>query len=106
MHANTAPGSHKLAAPDWLWSEDRQLKQTVFAEIQAVTGRTFTLDAATLDDDSNAKCTELYIPSNSFLDKDHAGNIWINEPFSKLLSFVEHCQHANSLHLLTHLVAF
>ena len=95
--AKAAFNSPKPAAPDWLWSEDRQLKQTVFAEIQALSGRTFTLDAAALDDGSNAKCTEFCNPSNSFLDKVHTGNIWINAPFSKLLSFVQHYQHCKQL---------
>ena len=49
---------NKATCPDWLWTEDRQLKRTVYTEIQALSGRTFTLDAVANDDGSNAHCTE------------------------------------------------
>ena len=29
---------NKATCPDWLWTEDRQLKHTVFTEIQALSG--------------------------------------------------------------------
>ena len=88
---------YKGPAPDWLWSEDRQLKKPVFAEIQALSGCKFTLDAAALDDGSNTQCTEFCSPANSFLDKTHTGHIWINAPFSKILSFVQHYLHCKQL---------
>ena len=84
-------------APDWLWSEDRQLKQLIFAEVQALSGRKFTLGAAATDNGSNAKCDEFCSPANSFLDSVHTGHIWINAQFSKLLSFVQHYLHCKQL---------
>ena len=93
-----APALHnKTTAPDWLWSEDRQLKQPGFAEIQALSGRKFTLDAAALSDGSNAMCTDFCSPSDSFLDRTHTGHLWINAPFSNLLAFVQHYLHCKQL---------
>ena len=40
-----AHSQHTPSAPDWLWSEHRRILPTVFAEIEALLGRTFTLDA-------------------------------------------------------------
>ena len=68
-------------------TEDRQLKHTVFTEIQALSGCKFTLDAASNDDGSNALCTEFCSPSNSFLDGVRIGHMWINAPFTKLMPF-------------------
>ena len=88
---------NKATCPDWLWTEDRQIKPTVFAEIQALSGRTFTLDAAANEDGSNAHCTEYCSPANSFLDKTHTGHLWINAPFTKLLAFTQHYLHCKQL---------
>ena len=59
-------------------------------EIQALSGRQFTLDAAANDSGDNALCTEFHSPSNSFLSKTHdSGHMWINAPFMKLLDFLK-----------------
>ena len=49
---------NKATCPDWLWTEGRQLKHTVFTENQSLLGCNFTLDAAANADGSNAHCTE------------------------------------------------
>ena len=87
----------KPATPDWLWSENRKLLPTVFQEIQALCGRNFTLDAAANDSGDNAVCTNFCSPSNSFMSKEHTGHIWINAPFTQLLSFVQHYLHCKQL---------
>ena len=88
------PSATKPAAPDWLWTEDRQIRSTAFAEIEALAGRAFTLDAAANDAGDNAMCADFCSPSNSFLAAEHTGHIWIHAPFTKLLPFVQHYLHS------------
>ena len=87
----------KATCPDWLWTEDRQLKHTAFTEDQALSGCKFALDAAANDDGSNAHCTECCSPSNSLLDGVHTGHMWINAPFTKLMPFLQHSLHCKQL---------
>lgn len=87
----------KPLAPDWLWTEDRQIRQTAFAEIEALAGRVFTLDAAANDAGDNAMCAQFCSPANSFLDAEHTGHIWINPPFTQLPSFMQHYLHCKQL---------
>ena len=89
--------SHKPSAPDWLWSEDRRLLPTAFSEIQALSGRTFTLDAAADGSGNNTHCTNFCSPSNSFLSTVHTGHIWINAPFTQLTAFLQHYLHCKQL---------
>lgn len=70
---------------------------TVFTEIEALSGRAFTLDAAANDGGDNALCTDYCSPSKSFFDTVHTGHIWISVPFCKLLSFVQHYMHCKLL---------
>ena len=93
--ASTKPAV-KPPDPDWLWTEDRQIRRTAFAEIEALAGRAFTLDAAANDAGDNAMCDQFCSPANSFLDAQHAGHIWINPPFTQLLSFMQHYLHCPS----------
>ena len=90
---------NKATCPAWLWTEDRQLKHTVFTEIQALLGCKFTLDAASNDDGSNAHCTGFCsdCPSNSFLDGVCTGHMWINAPFTQLMPFLQHYLHCKQL---------
>ena len=53
---------YKSAAPEWLSSEDRQLKRTFFNEIQALSGHEFTLDAAATANGSNAMLLSFAVP--------------------------------------------
>lgn len=108
MHPPVAATSHsgyskfacsqgKPSAPDWLWTEHRRLLPTVFAEIQALSGRMFTLDAAASDSGDNAHCTNFCSPSNSFLSSEHVGHIWVNAPFTCLTAFLQHYLHCKQL---------
>lgn len=87
----------KSAAPDWLWSKIRKLLLTDLQEIQALSGREFTLDAAALDSGENALCSNFCSPSTSFMSATHTGHIWINAPFTQLTAFVQHYLHCKSL---------
>ena len=62
----------------------------MFNEIQTLSGHNFILDAAAANDGSNALCAEYCSPNNSFLSTLHTGHIWMNAPFSNLLSFLQH----------------
>ena len=70
---------------------------TVFAEVQALSGHSFTLDAAASDSGDNAHCTNFCSPSNSFMSSQHTGHIWINAPFTQLTAFVQHYLHCRQL---------
>lgn len=70
---------------------------TAYAEIQALSGRTLTLDAAASDSGDNAHCANFCSPSNSFMSKEHVGHIWVNAPFSQLASFLQHYLHCKQL---------
>ena len=83
----------KPTAPDWLWSEDRKLLPTVFSEIEALSGHTFTLDAAANANGDNAHCIDYCSPADSFMSRTHTGHIWINSPFSQLTAFLQHYLH-------------
>ncbi len=87
----------KPPTPDWLWTEDRQIRKTAFADIEALSGRAFTLDAAANDIGDNAVCAAYCTLSNSFLDAEHTGHIWINAPYTKLPSFMQHYLHCKQM---------
>ena len=70
---------------------------TVFAEIQALSDRSFTLDAAASDSGDNTHCANFCSPSNSFLSQQHTGHIWINAPFTQLTAFLQHYLHCKQL---------
>ena len=103
--ASQSTGYSKLAcaasctpsAPDWLWSEHMHVLPTVFAEIQALSGRTFTLDAAASDSGDNTHCADFCSPSNSFMAQPRNDHIWINAPFTQLTAFVQHYLHSKQL---------
>jgi len=77
-------------ATDLLNFDDRRLLPQHFADIQKLSGKAFTLDAAANDSGNNAHCGSFCCPSRSFLNKLHSGHIWINAPFTKLNEFIEH----------------
>ena len=77
--------------------EARQNKSTAIAEIEALAGRAFTLDAAANDAKDNAICTKFCSSVNSFLDAEHTGHTWINPPLAQLLSFMQHYLHCKQL---------
>ena len=79
-----AASAGKSAAPDLLLSEHRKLLP---AEIQALCGCEFTLDAVATDSGDSAHCTEFCSPSNSFTSTVHTGRMWINAPFRQLTTF-------------------
>ena len=78
--------------------QDRRLLPQCFADIQTLSGKSFTLDAASNSSGDNAHCSTFYCPTNSFLSKLHTGHIWINAPFTALHEFLEHyvaCKEAS-----------
>ena len=69
-----------------------------FADIQTLSGKSFTLDAAANSSGDNAHCSAFCSPTNSFLGKLHTGHIWINAPFTALHEFLQHyvaCKEAS-----------
>ena len=69
-----------------------------FADLQTLSRKSFTLDAAANNSGDNAHCSAFCSPSNSFLSKLHTGHIWINAPFTALHEFVQHyldCKQAS-----------
>lgn len=90
-------GYSKLASADaahcdaeLLNLQDRRLLPQYFAELQKLSGKPFTLDAAACDSGNNAHCAAFCSPSRSFLGKLHTGHLWINAPFTMLLEFAQH----------------
>lgn len=98
VHTSASVRKHNPTAPDWLETEDRRLLHSEFAEIEALSGRAFSADAAANDGGDDALCNDYCSPSKSFFDTvSHAGHIWIKAPFCKLLSFVQHQLHCKQL---------
>ena len=93
-YSKLAYAQHTLSASDWLWSEHRRILPAVFADIEALSGRTSTLDAAASDSGDNAHCTS---PSKLFMSQQHVSHIWINAPFTQLTAFVQHDMHCKQL---------
>lgn len=89
-HNNKPPVHSSARLPDYIKSDDRRIAVSCFREIQALSSREFTLDAAANDSGNKAMCTEFCSPSNSFMSKQHSGNIWLNAPFAKLVDFPQH----------------
>lgn len=92
-------------ASDLLYLQDRRLLQPLFSELQSLSGKPFTLDAAANDSGDNAHCSSFCSPSRSFMNELHSGHIWVNAPFTLLLeicaallamqasSTKHHCMH-------------
>ena len=74
-YSKLAYAQHTPSTPDWLWSEHRRILPIVFAEIEALTGRTFTLDAAASDSGDNVHCTGFHSPSDSFMSQQRVGEL-------------------------------
>ena len=69
---------------------DRRILHTEFV-LQAVTRRTFTVNAYANDDGSNAQCQRYNSISNSFLTSDLVNSyIWMNCPCNQWHAFIQH----------------
>ena len=93
-------GYSKLASADpaqcasyLLHLQDHCLLQPLFSELQSLSGKSFTLDAAGNDCGDNAHCSSFCSPSRSFLNELHSGHIWVNAPFTLLPEFAQHYLH-------------
>ena len=99
MAARHSAGCSKLAAASPTGCDLKTIffLPTVFQEIQALCSRAVTLDAAANDNGDNAFCGNFCSLSNSFMSKQHTGNIWINAPVTPLTTFVRHYLHCKQL---------
>ena len=86
-------GYSKLASADpaqcashLLHLQDHRLLQPLFSEWQSLSGKAFTLDAATNGCGDNAHCASFC----SFMNELHSGHIWVNASFTLLPEFVQH----------------
>ena len=90
-YSKLASADPAQCASDLLHLQDRRLLQPLFSELQSLSGKSFTLDAAANDCGDNAHCSSFCTPSRSFLNELHSGHIWVNAPFTLLREFVQHC---------------
>ena len=98
-------GLSKLAAADsahcsadLLNLQDRRLLPQCFADTQTLSGKSFTLDAASNSGENNAHCSAFCSATISWLSKLHTGHIWNNAPFTALHEFLQHyvaCREAS-----------
>lgn len=71
--------------------DDRAINKSDFESVQALSGRTFTLDACSNPCGDNALCGQYCSTEKSFFDHAVIGNhVWLNAPFSQLYDFVDH----------------
>ena len=89
-YSKLASADPAQCASDLLHLQDRRLLQPLVSELQSLSGKSFTLDAAANDSGDNAHSSSFCSPSNSFMNELHSGHIWVNAPFTLLLEFVQH----------------
>ena len=89
-YSKLASADPAQCASDLLHLQDRRLLQPLFSELQSLSGKSFTLNAAANDSGDNAHCSSFCSPSSSFMNELHSGHIWVNAPFTLLLEFVQH----------------
>ncbi len=97
-YSKLASADPAQCASDLRHLQDRRLLQPLFSELQSLSGKSFTLDAAANDCGDNAHCSSFCSPSRSFLNELHSGHIWVNAPFTLLPEFVQHyfqCKQAS-----------
>ncbi len=70
-----------------------------FQEIQTLSGKLFTFDAASVPDSSNINCASHCSTLTSFLESDLAGHhVWIHAPFAQLAEYVHHYKAQKAMH--------
>jgi len=82
---------------------DRMIVKEVIVDLEALTGKQFTIDACCDDSGVNAHCAEFCSPARSFLSSDVSGkHVWLNAPFARVGRFLKHYLRCKSEHICLH----